>query len=188
MNKKVLIGIFIALVVIVIALIWFNDAESKIEYTLNADGASYSVTGIGFSFDSNLVIPSKYKGLPVTHIGDYAFNSDNKIKRVVIPDSVKIIGEHAFEGLGDTEQLILSDSLTHIGEMAFAGLIYLESIRIPNSVKIIDDGAFFFCWSLSKIYFDGTVKEWHLIRLGSAWNAEVPATKVICTDGTVYLK
>lgn len=188
MNKKVLIGIVVALIVLMIALIWFTDAESKLKYSLNADGVSYSVIGIGFSFDSNLVIPSEYKGLPVTRIGDYAFNGNgDKIKSVVIPDSVKIIGEHAFEAL-DLTELILSNSLTHIGEMAFAGQVGLESIRIPNSVKIIGDGAFFFSWSLSKIYFDGTVKEWHLIRLGSAWNAEVPATKVICSDGTVTLK
>ena len=35
-------------------------------YTLNADGASYSITGIGECTDTEIMIPSEYNGLPVT--------------------------------------------------------------------------------------------------------------------------
>ncbi|MBQ9730460.1 MAG: hypothetical protein IJV80_06605 [Clostridia bacterium] len=37
-------------------------------YALNADGVSYSVTGVGTCTDAMVVIPSTYSELPVTAI------------------------------------------------------------------------------------------------------------------------
>ena len=67
------------------------------DYTLNEDQKSYSVTGIGTCMDTDVVIPAVYEGLPVTSIGSWAFYSCDSLTSVVIGDSVTTIGDGAFE-------------------------------------------------------------------------------------------
>ena len=45
---------------------------------------------------SSIVIPATYEGLPVTGIGNYAFDRCSRLTSVVIPDSVTSIGSSAF--------------------------------------------------------------------------------------------
>ena len=69
-----------------------------LEFTLNEDNSSYSVTGIGTYEESNLVIPAEYNKLPVTSIGEYAFRGCRSLTSVTIGNSVTSIGYSAFNG------------------------------------------------------------------------------------------
>jgi hypothetical protein len=55
-------------------------------------------------------------------------------------------------------------------------------------VTYIGARAFYECSSLTSITFEGTVVEWNAISKSDSWNDQVPATEVICSDGTVSLK
>ena len=63
----------------------------------------------------------------------------------------------------------------------------LTSITIPDSVTSIGVSAFSACTSLTTITFNGTISQWNFITKESYWNSNVPATKVVCTDGEVNL-
>jgi hypothetical protein len=67
-----------------------------LEYTLNADGVSYSVTGIDDGTVKKVIIPPTYNGLPVTAIGDDAFAWCTQLVSVAIGKNVKKIGSGAF--------------------------------------------------------------------------------------------
>ena len=73
-----------------------------------------------------------------------------------------------------------------IGQSAFYGCVFI-SITIPNSVTYIGDFAFARCTKLTSITFQGTKEEWNAISKGVSWKTGVPATEVICTDGSVAL-
>ena len=187
-----------------------NQGSAGLEYTLSSDGKSYSVTGIGTCKDSRIVIPAKYNNLPVTTIGDGAFADYIRPTSVTIPDSVTTIGNRAFSGCDNLSSVTIPDSVTTIGEYAFFRCISLTSVTIGDGVTIIGnyafsnctrltsvtigDGlttigeyAFYKCTSLTSITFQGTMAQWEKISLASYWNYKVPATEVICSDGTVRL-
>ena len=59
-----------------------------LELTLNSDGQSYSVTGIGTSSDVEIVIPSICNELPVTNISSYAFNDCYSLTSIIFEGTV----------------------------------------------------------------------------------------------------
>ena len=77
--------------------------------------------------------------------------------------------------------------LSTIGYGAFWGS-KLVSIEIPASVTYIESNAFNNSTSLETIKFKGTISEWNSVSIGDEdVFKNVPATKVICTDGEVTL-
>ena len=75
--------------------------SSRLAYTLNDDQTAYSVTGIGLCIDTDVVIPSGHDGLPVTSVGEHAFEGCRSFKSIAIPDSVTSIGESAINSERD---------------------------------------------------------------------------------------
>lgn len=133
-------------------------------YKANDDGITCSITGIGSCTDLDIKIPEYIDGYKVTSIGEFAFSGYRCFTSIVIPSSVTSIGTGAF---GATQTLM--------------------SIIIPNSVTSIGDKAFFNCSSLTSITFEGTITQWNAIVKGTKWEVNVPATKIICSNGTTSL-
>ena len=127
----------------------------------------------------------------ITTIGGFAFQECTGLTTVVISDNVTSINEYAFQGCTNLTSLTLSNKLTTIGECAFMDCMYLTSVNIPNSVSYLSERAFEGCVRLNTITFSGTTEEWNnMTKCGSgvtAWNHNIPATEVICSDGTVSL-
>ena len=105
----------------------------------------------------------------------------------IIPQDVTSIGSYAFHYCKSLTSVTIPDSVTSIDKYAFYYCTSLKSITIGNNVTSIGYYAFEGCTSLKSITFEGTIAQWNAIRKGSSWNSNVPATKVICSDGTVKL-
>ncbi|MDE6029899.1 MAG: leucine-rich repeat domain-containing protein [Clostridiales bacterium] len=120
---------------------------SYLTFTKDRYSDSYSVKGSRKDIDT-IVIPSEYKGLPVTSIDNFGFQTFVNLKRIVIPDSVTNIGIHTFSGCSALEDVTLPSGITTIGSNAFFGCTSLISIKIPETVTTIDTYAFSDCNSL----------------------------------------
>ena len=99
------------------------------------DGDGYKVVGCDKKAE-NAVIPSTYKGKPVTSIGDSAFYACNDLTSVTIPNSVTSIGDFAFYNCVSLTSITIGDSVTSIGDLAFDGCksltIYCEAQSKPS--------------------------------------------------------
>ena len=104
-------------------------------YVLNTDGTEYSLTDCNESFAGEIQIPSTYNGLPVTSIGDSAFQDCTSITRITIPDSIASVESYAFRNCNSLGT-ITSEALTAptLGSNAFEN-IPATKIAIPIGAK-----------------------------------------------------
>ena len=155
---------------------------------LSEDGEYYIVEGLYiFADDKDVVIPESYKEKPVRKIGDNSLSSYDSLISVTIPNSVTSIGEFAFSDCDNLTSITIPDSVRSIGQHAFDFCGSLNSVTIGNGVVSIGDGAFWMCDSLTNIKFNGTKAQWIAIVKYKDFADDVPATEVICTDGTVSI-
>lgn len=129
-----------------------SDYSVGLKYSLNTDEKGYTVVGIGYCEDTDLVIPATYRGLPVTAIGSNAFESVRSFKSVSIPASVTTIGEYAFAHCGVTSVTFATNSqLTTVDRYAFFSSSSLQSIALPDGVTTIGVAAFNGCNNITSI-------------------------------------
>ena len=150
-----------------------------LNYSMNDDGASVTVTGFAEGADDTgeLVIPDAItqwgNTYPVTVIGDYAF-SYRPITSVSIGNSVTYIGYEAFSNCSLTSATI-GNSVTSIGGGAFYYCYNLTSITIPESVTSIS-WAFEDCYNLTTLNYNAincSVNSWWLGDCNSLTNLTI---------------
>jgi len=114
----------------------------QLDYEINGDGQSCTVTGIGGMLGDNLVIPEEIFGYTVTAIANDAF-CGRELTSVVIPDSVTEIGTYAFGGCG-VQEITIGKGITNIYDWGLSE-------------------------ALEKVSYTGTAKEWAQITYNSEW-------------------
>ena len=194
--KKIILALVL---VLALSLALVGCAETCLfDYETNReDMTGYTITGIGRAVGTNLVIPSKINGIPVTAIGERAFENCIGLSSITIPDSVTSIGDYAFYAcynltsvtFGENSQLtsigyaafascsnltsiVIPDSVKSIGECAFEHCSNLTSVVIPDSITSIGGWAFSLCSNLTSINYCGTETQWSNISKGSGWDAD----------------
>lgn len=153
---------------------------------------------------TNITIPNS-----VTTLGDNAFSSCGSLNSVTIPDGVTSIGHDAFNGCTSLTSVTIGSGVTNIGIQAFAGCENLSTINLPDNLLSIGSGAFrecamtnvtipitvvdlgnqafVCCPNLTNAQYEGTVQQWNSVANGKEVFFLVPATKIVCSNGTVPL-
>ena len=187
-----------------------KGATRNLHYQKIAGKEEYRVIGLGLAAESEIVISSTYNGLPVTEIGDYAFEMVTYITSVTIPDSVTTIGAGAFYECCGLTNLTIPNSVTTIGAGAFSKCTGLTSITIPDSVTTIENGVFRSCINLTSVTIPDSVttigdyafyntgyyndiNNWdgYFLYLGThllAFKGEYAYKITVCTDGGYGLR
>ncbi|MBO7183987.1 MAG: leucine-rich repeat protein [Bacteroidales bacterium] len=132
-----------------------NIKLSGLEYTLNADKKSYSVTSIGGIKDTSFTIPATFNELPVTAIGDEAFSNCKNLTSITIGKNIKDIGKNAFGGCSSLTSILVDEDNPYYSSKQgvlynklVTTLIYLPARvsgtwTLPSSVTTFGDYAFY---------------------------------------------
>ena len=120
-----------------------------------------------------VVLPETVDGYRLIRIGDKAFEDDNVVKTIVLPNTMRSVGDRAFSKCGSLEEVdlgmteLLGDSaflsctklktvgggehLSRIGKSAFRDCTALSSIELSYTVRRIGENAFYNCTALRTI-------------------------------------
>ena len=146
----------------------------------NPEVTIYSYVGS----DTDVTVPSKIKGMPVTTLHG-TFSGKETVKKVTVPEGVRLIEYNAFYGCTALTTVVLPSSLeemteytfyqctnlktvsldtansklTKIGQYSFAYCEKLTGFDIPSSLKELEEFVFAYCSSLKKIIIPDTVEK-----------------------------
>ncbi|WP_244833621.1 leucine-rich repeat domain-containing protein [Clostridium sp. BJN0001] len=110
------------------------ESYSYFEFELNDNRKSYTISAKNKSdIPYIIIIPSEYKGLPVTKIKKNAFSECQNLAIVIFKDN---------------------SNIKSIGSFAFYKCISLESIELPESIESIKTAAFHSCSNLQQVYLN----------------------------------
>lgn len=158
MKKKLL-----SLAMTVAMILVMTPAAHAATYEYPVDGGNLkfdpitgTITDCDFSvYSAN--IPEEIYGIPVTAIGDRAFEYCSKLASVTIPSTVTSIGCSAFRYCSNLTSVTIPSSVTSFEKdgggwsSAFNGCSKLESITIPGSIKELPKGLFRSCKALKSV-------------------------------------
>lgn len=121
----------------------------------------------GVLYIDNYLIDSKEEKCPsrleikngTTLIGGWAFNNNQNIENLIIPDSVKVICDSAFAWCENLKTVDLGAGVKIIGDGAFSGCENLRSIDIPGSVKHLGRNSFSGCRGMKSLSIGKGVTE-----------------------------
>ncbi len=118
-------------------------AAQTLDYSYETNNGTITITGYTCPRGA-VIIPETINGLPVTSIGDWAFNGCS-LTSVTIPDSVTSIGGAAFSECRSLTSVTIGNGVWSIGEYAFDGCTKLISVMVEegNSVYSSLDGVLF---------------------------------------------
>lgn len=110
-----------------------NEPEitPELTYRLSKDGTYYTVIGVGSQPTSDVIIPATFNDIPVTQIGDKAFENDQTVTSVTVGEHVAVIGKAAFRN-SRLEQITLPTGLSEIQIYAFADCRALISVTFEG--------------------------------------------------------
>ena len=105
------------------------------------------------ALSGDVAVPAEVDGYAVNAIKYSAFNSNNEITSLTMPDTLRAIQSGAISWMDGLTSVTLNEGLEYIGSN-FQNCNALTSLTIPASVRIVD-GAIGSCENLKEIYFEG---------------------------------
>lgn len=103
-------------------------------------GKIFVVTGTTKD-EINLTIPSNIDGNQMSKIAQNSFSKMEKLKKVIIPGTIKVIGAYSFASCPSLKEVVLEEGVEVIEDWAFISC-NIDKIKLPKSIKSIGKNAF----------------------------------------------
>jgi hypothetical protein len=154
-NKKTVLWLAVIVTAIIPACTQKYDDEKDFKAKPIDGGKGVEITEyVGEKWQIH--IPPRIQNLPVTHIGDGAFQRRD-LTSITIPDSVTTIGQEVFSGCESLTSVTIGNNVTSIGDRAFSSCKNLTNVTIPKKVTTIGQQAFVDCTSLTSVNIGNSV-------------------------------
>lgn len=173
-KKRVLLSLLCVTAIGAVAFACNAEEESNFEFE-QTDGG-YAVCGVKEIEKGKIEIPSVYKNKSVVAISDGAFEDEDGLVTVVIPDSVRYVGVQAFADCNKLETIRFGTGVTAIRNGAFKECVSIKEISLPESLAELGDNVFNGCESLKEISIPDNVKsigDYSFVGCESLKNVEI---------------
>lgn len=110
-----------------------------------------------------------------------------KIRKIILPKSLKRIGFSAFSRNKFLEEVILPEGLEYIGLYAFYATS-LKEVNVPDSVKVLENSAFSECKKLKKVKLPSNLTkiEDRLFQWSSIKSIDIPESVKVIDSSTFW--
>jgi hypothetical protein len=139
------------------------------DFTYTSDGTNITITGYTGVGGAVTNMPDMIGGVPVTSIGDTAFEMAESLTSISIPESISRIGRFAFRAYLGLASVTLHSNITNIEYAAFMTCVSLTNIMIPASVTNLSPDVFANCTSLTTVNIPENVTS---IEHGAFWGCK----------------
>ena len=183
--KKVKNGLCIFIVLVCIAnfiVSCNNDTSEALDFQVNSDGLTCTITGLGKCTDVNINIPQVLDGYTVTAISPHAF-ADSEIKSIHLPDTITKIGRNAFSGCTKLQSINIPSGVSVIEDYTFENCLELKEILLPEGITRINHYAFNDCENLLEVVIPSTVQA---IGIG-AFGGCIRLNNLVISDGVLKI-
>ena len=148
---------------------WYTNEQMTESYTFGTAQndlplyTTYYTAGLKFNGNTvigydgsarDVVVPNKYNGVNITHIGNQAFYRSSEltaITSVSLPDTVNVIQNGAFYDCRYLVNVRFSSNVTDIGDNAFCNNVRLKTVGDMSGVVRIGEAAFAGCKEMRSI-------------------------------------
>ena len=104
----------------------------------------YFVKGIDSdSLSVDVTVPSIHNGKPVVGVGEYAFDRNYRLVRIVLPSTIRKICANAFSFCLNLKEVVLPPELEVLAVGVFLRCSNLSKINLPKNLKKICQMALF---------------------------------------------
>ena len=183
-GLRILVGLLKLTAPVIVLMTSVPAGYGQHTFTYTNEGGTITITkyigyriGDAFYVNVDVIIPAEIDGLPVTRIGDRAFQQ-LEIPSAAIPDSVTTIGNYAFYHCQKLNSVTIGNGVTRIGSLAFSGCS-LYTVSIPSSITAIGSRAFYECYGLTYISIGSSV-----IDIGGGAFRSCSSLRAITVDGS----
>lgn len=121
-----------------------NTSLQKVVFPTSLKGIGYGV------FAESNIEDADLSHTNLTYLGGNAFDDCDKLKNVILPDSLEILKEHVFSYTSALTHIKLSNNLKTIDTSCFYNSS-IENIDLPASLKILATRAFAYCSNLTSV-------------------------------------
>ena len=132
MLKQMLASVLCMVVLLSVPTVAVSAEELKdgdFTYVINSSGTAVTIVAYTGN-EIDVVIPQTIAELPVTAIGESAFEVNTAMQTVRFPTTLEVIDANAFSTCTALTEVSFPDSLVSIGDMAFYNCFMLEEIEI----------------------------------------------------------
>ena len=161
-QKKNVIIAALVVVVLFLGYVIFQNVSFKTEWNFVEYNNGYKLVSYTQAFNDNtkeISIPAQYEGKDVVAIEDKAFYKNNKIEKVIIPDTVIELGSSVFKECKNLETVEMSKNISVMGGECFKDCKSLTAIILPDTLTEVRGETFMGCSSLREVILPKNITE-----------------------------